>query len=104
MHICVAPVWCGVQALVLKDLEGVKRYCQALNAGDLYTLLAAVLTNRSWDDIKNPDLGSLRAPNTTEDRTLIRSYANRYILEITSLLNQVGGIVRPDPPGTRLKL
>lgn len=40
-----------MQALVLKDLEGVKHYCQKLRAGDMYSLLAAVLTSRSWDDI-----------------------------------------------------
>ena len=39
------------KALVLKDLEGVKHYCQKLNAGEMYSLLAAVLTSRSWDDI-----------------------------------------------------
>lgn len=39
------------KALVLKDLPGVKHYCQKLNAGEMYSLLAAVLTSRSWDDI-----------------------------------------------------
>jgi hypothetical protein len=61
------------QALVFKDLEAVKYYCMKLNSGDMYSLLAAVLTNRSWDDIKDPSLGSLRTPNTKQDRTLIRT-------------------------------
>lgn len=59
------------QALVLKDLESVKYYCQKLNSGDMYSLLAAILTNRSWDDIKDPDLGSLQMPNTQRVRCLL---------------------------------
>lgn len=141
------------KALVLKDLDGVKHYCQKLNAGEMYSLLAAVLTSRSWDDItryvplslpvtrsgsewgegcvgcasvhkpsasspsattpqhhptlplfclpisnqppnttnhpRSPDLGSLKTPSTKEDKTLIRSYAQRYYFEITELLNTV---------------
>lgn len=57
--------------------------------GEMYSLLAAILTSRSWDDITSPDLGSLRAPRTQEDKTLIRSYAQRYYFEIVEILNSV---------------
>ena len=77
------------KALVLKDMEGVKFYCQKLNAGEMYSLLAAILTSRSWDDITNSDLGSLKTPSTKEDKTLIRSYAQRYYFEIVEILNSV---------------
>jgi hypothetical protein len=77
------------QALVLKDLEGVKLQCEKLNAGDMYSLLAAILTNRSWDDIRNPDMGSLQTPSTEQEKTLLRTYAQRYLLEITQILNKV---------------
>lgn len=58
---------------MFKDLPAVKHYCQRLNSGEMYSLLAAILTNRSWDDIKDPSLGSLHAPNTKQEKTLIRT-------------------------------
>ncbi len=77
------------KALVLKDMDGVKHFCQKLNAGEMYSLLAAILTSRSWDDITSKDLGSLKTPSTKEDKTLIRSYAQRYYFEIVEILNSV---------------
>ncbi|GAB5035185.1 abc1 protein at2g40090-like [Nannochloropsis oceanica] len=86
LRVDYASLW---KALVLKDMAGVKFYCQKLNAGEMYSLLAAILTSRSWDDITSPDLGSLRAPSSQEDKTLIRSYAQRYYFEIVEILNSV---------------
>lgn len=36
----------------MKDLDEVRYYCKKLNSGEMYSLLAAILTNKSWDDIK----------------------------------------------------
>lgn len=86
---CIYETHICTQALVLKDLPGIEHYCKLLNSGEMYSLLAAILTSRSWDDITSPDLGSLRTPNTKEDKTLIRSYAQKYLFEITEILNSV---------------
>ncbi|GAB5035151.1 aarf domain-containing kinase [Nannochloropsis oceanica] len=68
--------------------ESVDRLGRVL-IGEMYSLLAAILTSRSWDDITSPDLGSLRAPSSQEDKTLTRSYAQRYYFEIVEILNSV---------------
>ena len=44
------------RALVMSDEEGIKRCCEQLNAGQAYTLLAAILTMRPWDDIVSSDM------------------------------------------------
>ena len=38
-------------AILRQDLDGVKRYTQLLNGGELYPLLASIITARSWDSI-----------------------------------------------------
>jgi hypothetical protein len=35
----------------------IERYCKRMQAGDLYTLLAAMITQRPWDDIVSDDIG-----------------------------------------------
>lgn len=60
---------------MLKDLEGVKHYCQKLNAGEMYSLLAAVLTSRSWDDItRSVDRGFDRSPALSDDPYVVDLY------------------------------
>ena len=57
--------------------------------GELYPLFAAMLTQRPWDDIANPDLDSLRGSSSAGDGALIRGYAQRYAREITVVLDTV---------------
>ena len=38
-------------AILQKDLVSVKNHAQALNGGELYHLLACIITARSWDSI-----------------------------------------------------
>ena len=38
-------------AILRKDLESIKAHAQALNGGELYPLLACIITARSWDSI-----------------------------------------------------
>lgn len=47
-----ARLW---QAIILADEKRIEKYCKKLNAGDLYTLLAAVLTLKSWDNVISND-------------------------------------------------
>lgn len=48
-----ASVSCGVDVLAVVLLAGVKEYCQRLNSGEMYHLLAAILCGRSWDAIED---------------------------------------------------
>lgn len=40
------------ESLIKKDNNGIKKYCLELNGGDLYPLLACMVTARSWDSIQ----------------------------------------------------
>lgn len=50
------------ESLIKKDLAGIKKYCLELNAGELHSLLACMVTARSWDSIQT-GIGSV---NRTE--------------------------------------
>lgn len=39
-------------AVLRKDLQSIKIHAQALNGGELYPLLACIITARSWDSIR----------------------------------------------------
>ena len=66
---------------------------QALGLGDQYPLLAAILTQRPWDDVMNPDLGSLKEGSRgTADDAVLRAHAARYLPQII----QVGFFSRLD--------
>ena len=41
------------EGLIRNDKDSVKKYCLALNAGDLYPLLACVITARTWESIQD---------------------------------------------------
>ena len=40
------------EGLIERDREAIKRCCLTLNAGQLYPLLACIVTARSWDSIQ----------------------------------------------------
>ena len=40
------------ESLIQRDIAGIKEYCLQLNAGELYPLLACMVTARSWDSIQ----------------------------------------------------
>lgn len=44
------------QSLICSDEKQIEHYCKKLNAGAAYTLLAAMLTLRPWDDIVSGDI------------------------------------------------
>ena len=39
------------QSLIKADLDGIKKYCIELNAGQMYPLLACIISGRSWNSI-----------------------------------------------------
>ena len=80
-----ARLW---RALALADVPGIRESAEALGVGDLYPLFAAMLTQRPWDDVVNPDLDSLRRTGAADD-AMLREYAQRYAQEITVVLDRV---------------
>lgn len=44
------------QGVALGKGEQIEKYCKSMQAGDLYTLLAAMITQRPWDDIVSKDI------------------------------------------------
>lgn len=79
------------RALVLGDEKEIKLRCENLHVGKAYTLLAAVLTMRPWDDIVSAgdDLGRLKSKNTSGENEMLRAYAKRYFKDIVGMLGQV---------------
>jgi len=80
-----AGLW---HALVFGDVEGIKRHSEAMNAGDMYPLFAAMLTQKPWEQIEgssgHPD--HLVVPRTREHRQLVQDYAQQYMAQISTML------------------
>nr|KAF6498807.1 aarF domain containing kinase 1 [Molossus molossus] len=74
------------QSLIWTDMESVKKYSQRLGAGDLYPLLACMLTARSWSSVNR---GISQAPVTATEDSEIRNNAATYLPQISQLLNHV---------------
>ena len=60
-------------ALILKDNDSIKRYCQELEAGELYPLLACIITARTWDSIQ-VGIGSLERTSSEVSDSLLLHY------------------------------
>jgi aarF domain-containing kinase len=43
-------------ALVSSNVPDIAKYCEELNVGQAYPLMASILTFKSWDDITSNDL------------------------------------------------
>eukprot|EP01038_Epipyxis_sp_PR26KG_P012446 gene12446-16692_t len=77
------------QSILLSDEKEIKYYCKNLNAEAVYTLLAAVLTCKPWDDIMSEDLDRLKSSNSTSEAVMLRAYAMKYFKEINIMLRTV---------------
>lgn len=77
------------RALVTGDEPTIKLKCEKLGAGKAFTLLAAMLTMRPWDDIVSDDMGRLKSKNTKGEQEMLKAYARRYFKDITILLNSL---------------
>lgn len=85
-----AALW---KSLMLADLGGIENACRDLGIGEMYTLFAAMLTARPYDEIiERSKRGSLRQHvkiDSKSDQAVIRGYAQRFLTNIFELLNQV---------------
>ncbi|XP_069064499.1 aarF domain-containing protein kinase 1 isoform X2 [Pleurodeles waltl] len=74
------------QALIKADMKRVQKYSQELGAGNMYPLLACMITARSWESVSG---GIDRVPVTNAEGVEIRSSAAAYLPQISQLLNNV---------------
>ncbi|XP_052106539.1 aarF domain-containing protein kinase 1-like [Mytilus californianus] len=73
-------------SLIKADLEGIKKYSTAMNAGDMYPLFACMLTARSWKAISS---GIDKQQYTKSEDDEIKSNAANYLIQISEILNRV---------------
>ena len=82
-----ANLW---KSLMLADLRGIEESCKALGVDETYTLLAAILTSRPYDEImERSKTGSLYGKVNTEskmDRAIIQGYAQQFLSDIIEIL------------------
>lgn len=82
-----AKLW---RALMLADLDGIKQACKTLGVEEMYTLLAAMLTSRPYDEImERSKTGSLSADikDTRSDKAMISGYAQQFLTDIIEILD-----------------
>jgi len=85
-----ARLWTGI---VMADIPAIKSACEQMGVDKMYTLLAAMLTSRPFDEVvERSQTGSLDAKsigNGGGEEAVIRGYAQRYIKEIIDMLDIV---------------
>lgn len=85
-----AALW---KSLMLADLAGIKEACRSLGVEHAYTLFAAMLTARPFDEmIERSKKGSLRHTSkagSKADQALIRGYAQKFIHDIFDMLSTI---------------
>jgi aarF domain-containing kinase len=78
----------------MADIPAIKSSCEQMGVSKMYTLLAAMLTSRPFDEVvERSQTGSLDATSIGNggggDEAVIRGYAQRYIKEIIDMLDIV---------------
>jgi aarF domain-containing kinase len=81
------------KSLMLADLNGIKDACQSLGVGEAYTLFAAMLTARPFDEIiarsKKGSLSQDVDTDSSADKAVIKAYVNQFIHKIFGLLDTI---------------
>lgn len=88
-RMCYARLW---RSLMLADLDGIKTACASLGVEKMYTLLAAMLTSRPYDEImERAKTGSLSAniKDSKSDKAMIAGYARYFLLDILNILDSL---------------
>lgn len=82
-----ASLW---KSLMLADLKGIETSCKSLGVEEMYSLLAAILTSRPYDEImERSKTGSFSAniqTNSKADRAMIQGYAQQFLSDIIAML------------------
>jgi len=88
-----ARLW---KALMLADVPQIKATCASLGIGEMFPLLAAMLTSRPFDElVERSQTGALETETNIAgagsggDKVMIRGYAQKFIVDILELLDNV---------------
>lgn len=85
-----ATLW---RSLMLADLKGIRTACKSLGVDEMYTLFAAMLTSRPFDEvIERSKTGSLAAnfdPGDKSDQKMIQGYAQHFLKDIFDMLGRL---------------
>ena len=85
-----ASLW---KSLMLADLDGIKHTCQALGIDRAYTLFAAMLRARPYDEMvgraKTGAVSCNTRAGSKADQAVIRGYAQRFLRDIFDLLSVI---------------
>lgn len=79
-------LWSGI---IRGDRAEIELRCRAMNAGDAFPLLAAVLTMRPWNDIVTQDVAGLGGRRSLGEQEVLKAYARRYFKQVVWLLGRL---------------
>lgn len=93
-RLAYARLW---KALMTADIAQIKASCSVLGIGEMYPLLAAMLTSRPFDEIvERSKTGALEAGRgqggpggDASDKAMIRGYAQKFFVDILEMLDTV---------------
>lgn len=76
-------------AIINADEEGIKRQAYELGVGDLYPILACILTSKPWAKLKAGLTRPVKSSSAKEEKEQLRQYAVQYFPQITNILARV---------------
>jgi len=74
------------QSMIERDIDGVKKYSEALGVGEYYGLFACMVAGRSWESIQN---GIAEKKLTKEELTEIQTGAMDFVSQITMVFENI---------------
>eukprot|EP00049_Salpingoeca_infusionum_P005932 m.99357 g.99357 ORF g.99357 m.99357 type:complete len:596 (+) comp13139_c0_seq3:150-1937(+) len=78
------------RSLILGDAAGIHEHAAAMNAGDLYPVLASMLTYKEWSDVIAGDSASrLQLSGSEAEKAYTRSKVAMHFREINEILRRV---------------
>lgn len=79
-------LWLG---LIQGNMESIKKYANQIGVGELYGILACVVSGRPWSAVKRGITEHIDKKAMQSEESEIKSYASRYMSEINQLLCSV---------------
>jgi aarF domain-containing kinase len=75
--------------MIKRDLDGIKHWAIELGAGDLYALLACILSAKPWKVLSEGLTKAQDNSSKKRDESDMKSYAKQYLPEIAAILGRV---------------
>lgn len=76
-------------ALIQADMNSIQKFATDLGVGELYGILACVVSGRPWSAVKRGITEHIDKKAAASEESEIKSYASRYMSEINQLLSSV---------------